>query len=150
MSQEKEQDQESSPFKVDDRRMFTQEGEPVDRRAGEPAGQAPGPSRTEAGKPVGQEGPAQQAGEEEQETVDFASFVLSLATSAMAYLGEVPDPASGNKVENLEGAKQMIDILSMLQEKTKGNLDKDEDRLISSLLYELRMKYLSKARVIKL
>lgn len=148
MSQDREQDQESSRFKVDDRRMFTPEGEPVGRPTGEPAGQAARSSEVKP-QPQRQEGPAEKA-TEGQETVDFASFVLSLATSAMAYLGEVPDPATGTKVENLEGAKQMIDILSMLQEKTKGNLEKDEDRLISSLLYELRMKYLSKARAIKL
>ncbi|MEJ2083331.1 MAG: DUF1844 domain-containing protein [Acidobacteriota bacterium] len=145
----KEKEQESSRFKVDDRRMFTPEGEPVGRGADEPKDRNPRSPATEPDRPVGQERAAERPNQGD-ETVDFASFVLSLATSAMAYLGEVPDPASGKMVENLEGAKQMIDILSMLQEKTKGNLEKDEDRLISSLLYELRMKYLGKARVIKL
>lgn len=149
MSEEKEQEKASSGFKVDDRRMFTSEGMPVDHAEGS------GKAESTRGPAVGTERPAaarESKGStvEDQESVDFASFVLSLATSAMAYLGEVPDPSTGQKVENLDGAKQMIDILSMLQAKTKGNLEEDEDRLISSLLYELRMKYLSKAQVIKL
>jgi len=149
MSQEKDREEAPSGFKVDDRRKFTSEGEPVGPGAGQKAGPASTRPpekdvRSERGEPAPETD--QQAGE----AVDFASFVLSLATSAMAYMGEVPDPANGKKVENLEGAKQMIDILSMLREKTQGNLEADEERLIGSLLYELRMKYLSKARIINL
>ncbi|MGW8179049.1 MAG: DUF1844 domain-containing protein, partial [bacterium] len=71
------------------------------------------------------------------------------ATTALAHLGEVADPATGEKTENLVAAKQMIDILSLLEEKTKGNLESDEERLLESLLYELRMKYLNQAKIIK-
>ncbi len=156
MNEEKDRDEEqqASAFKVEDRRKFTSKGEPVERDAEQSAESVPPPRQKEA-RPAGQEATAQreaaaQSPAEGEDAVDFSSFALSLATSAMAYLGEVPDPATGQKVENVEGAKQMIDILSMLQQKTKGNLEKDEERLINSLLYELRMKYLSKARVIKL
>lgn len=77
--------------------------------------------------------------------IDFSAFVLSLATTAMSHLGEVPDPATGKNQVNLEEAKQIIDILCMLKDKTKGNLSEEESRMIEHFLYELRMNYLSKA-----
>lgn len=75
--------------------------------------------------------------------IDFSAFVLSLATTAMSHLGEVPDPATGYKEINLDGAKQIIDILCMLKEKTSGNLSDEESQMMEHFLYELRMKYLS-------
>lgn len=73
--------------------------------------------------------------------IDFATFVLSLSHSALMHLGEAPDPET-NKVEaNLPLAKQNIDILGMLEEKTKGNLDGDEERLLAQVLFDLRMRY---------
>ena len=77
-------------------------------------------------------------------TIDFSTFVLSLATTAMSHLGEVPDPATGKNETNLDGAKQIIDILCMLKEKTSGNLSREESQMMEHFLYELRMKYLSK------
>ena len=150
MSQDKDREEVASAFKVEDRRMFTSEGEPIGTGSGQKAGQSPRRPPEPEGRPRRQEPSSAETNPQESEAVDFSSFVLSLATSAMAYLGEVPDPATGKKVEHLEGAKQMIDILSMLKAKTQGNLEADEERLIASLLYELRMKYLSKARVINL
>jgi len=73
--------------------------------------------------------------------IDFSTFVLSLASSALMYLGEIPEPASGEKVSDLPLAKQTIDIVAMLQAKTKGNLDAAEENLMNSLLYDLRVKY---------
>ena len=73
--------------------------------------------------------------------VTFSAFVLSIASSALVHLGEVPDPESGETGQNLDVAKHNIDILSMLREKSAGNLDADEMRLIDSVLYELRLKY---------
>jgi hypothetical protein len=73
--------------------------------------------------------------------IDFSTFVLSLATSAMVNLGEVPAP-EGNEVKvDLIAAKQIIDILGVLADKTRGNLDESEDKLLQSLLYDLRVKY---------
>lgn len=143
--------EEESGFKVSDRRIFTPEGDLIG--AGQETQKGPekstSPPESDQGGPKTRETPIIGKGEEE-EKIDFASFILSLATSAMAYLGEVPDPATGKTVENLEGAKQMIDIISMLKEKTQGNLEAEESRLVENLLYELRMKYLSKAKVINL
>ncbi len=73
--------------------------------------------------------------------VTFATFILSLNTSALVHLGEIPEPASGEKTKDLPLAKHAIDTLSMLQEKTKGNLDEDEKALLEHLLFDLRMKY---------
>lgn len=83
--------------------------------------------------------------EKQECPIDFSAFVLSLATTAMSHLGEVPDPATGKNETNLDGAKQIIDILCMLKEKTIGNLSPEESRMIEQFLYELRMKYLSKS-----
>ena len=78
--------------------------------------------------------------------VTFTTFVLSLASSALVELGEVPDPLSGKTTENILMAKHTIDVLSMLREKTQGCLDSDEAKIMDGLLYELRMKYVLKAK----
>lgn len=78
--------------------------------------------------------------------VTFSTFILSIGSSALVQLGEVPDPESGQMMENLLAAKHSIDILSMLQEKTKTCLDKDEEQLLDTLLYDLRMKYVMKTK----
>jgi hypothetical protein len=94
--------------------------------------------------------------------IDFATFVLSLASNALVHLGELPDPdgdgaragaaeAAGAPTPNvgppnLALAKQTIDILAMLEAKTQGNLDDGEARLLSSVLYDLRVKYVDKSR----
>lgn len=74
--------------------------------------------------------------------VNFASFLVSLGSSALVHLGEVPDPQSGQHDRDLVLARHTIDLLALLQEKTKGNLDEDETRLLETLLFELRTKYL--------
>jgi hypothetical protein len=74
--------------------------------------------------------------------INFAGFVLSLATTAAVHFGDIPDPNTGERVEpNVAAAGQMIEILDMLQQKTKGNLLEPEAQLIDDLLYELRMRY---------
>ncbi len=74
--------------------------------------------------------------------IDFATFALSLSTSALYHLGLVEDPQTGQRAEpNLAMASQTIDTLEMLQEKTRGNLDDQEAQLLESLLYELRMRF---------
>jgi hypothetical protein len=73
--------------------------------------------------------------------VDFHTFVLSLGSSALLHLGELEHPDVGAAQKDLPLAKHTIDILAMLQEKTKGNLTPAEDKLIESLLYDLRLRY---------
>jgi hypothetical protein len=85
--------------------------------------------------------PDARAAQRELPTVTFASFVVSLATSAMGSLGEGP----GGEVD-LDIARHSIDILGLLRDKTKGNLDDEESKLLETVLYEARMKYLEKTQ----
>ncbi len=78
--------------------------------------------------------------------INFSTFVLSLSTSAAMNLGGYTDPVSGLIPRNLELAKQSIDILGILAEKTKGNLNADEKQLLDSVLYELRMRYIEEMK----
>ncbi|MDR3073384.1 MAG: DUF1844 domain-containing protein [Deltaproteobacteria bacterium] len=78
--------------------------------------------------------------------VSFTTFILSIASSGLVQLGEVPDPESGATRENLLMAKHTIDVLTMLRDKTKNCLDEDESKLMEALLYELRMKYVLKSK----
>ena len=74
--------------------------------------------------------------------VDFAGFILSLATTAAVHFGDIPDPATGQPIEpNVPAAAQMIEIIAMLQQKTAGNLSEVEAKLVDDLLYELRMRF---------
>lgn len=75
-------------------------------------------------------------------TVSFTSFILSLNTAALFHLGEIPHPETGRKVLELEPARHAIDTLAMLEDKTKGNLDKEEQELISRVVYELKMRFI--------
>ncbi len=78
--------------------------------------------------------------------LDFGTFVLSMSSSALVHLGEVPEPESGQIMENILAAKQTIDILCMLERKTAGNLTSQEARLLKDMLFELRMKYVQKVK----
>ena len=77
--------------------------------------------------------------------IDFNSFIFSLSTSALIQLGEIEDPFSKKSGKNLPLAKQTIDLIGMLTEKTKGNLSPQEERVIESILYDLRMRYVKAA-----
>lgn len=73
--------------------------------------------------------------------LDFSAFVISLATTAQMSLGAIPHPETNQTARNFPAAKQMIDILSMLQAKTKGNLTEAEAALLEQVLFNLRMHY---------
>src|SRR5712691_10988288 len=76
--------------------------------------------------------------------LDFNAFVLSLGSSALIHLGEAPDPLTGKTQEpELPLAQQSIDLLALLQEKTRGNLTDDESRFLETMLYDLRMRFLA-------
>jgi len=78
--------------------------------------------------------------------INFPSFILSLSSSALLHFGDIPDPISGTKERNLPMAKQTIDILGILKEKTQGNLSDDEEQLIDNLLHDLRIKYVEESK----
>jgi hypothetical protein len=81
-----------------------------------------------------------------QPSVTFSTFVFSLGSSALMLLGELPDPQTQHSCRDLTAAKQTIDVLGMLEEKTKGNLDLEEQNLLRTLLYDLRLKYVAAVR----
>lgn len=78
--------------------------------------------------------------------LDFATFVLSLGSSAMVHLGRIPAPGGTASQIDVPAAKQIIDILGILEEKTRGNLDHSEEQLLKSLLYDLRVQYVDAQR----
>ena len=90
--------------------------------------------------------PMETAGASGAPPVDFSTFVLSLASGAAYHMGGFQDPVSGKTSIDLGLAKQSIDILAMMDEKTKGNLTKEEANLISHSLYDLRMKFVEASK----
>ncbi len=73
--------------------------------------------------------------------INFTSFILSLGTSALIQLGEIEDPFTQKQSKNLPIAKQTIDLIGMLREKTKGNLTSEEGNFLDNVLFDLRMRY---------
>jgi hypothetical protein len=121
-------------FKVTDRRSFTGEGE----EAAAPS--APAPSAAAPRPAPDQETPRALP------PVDFSTFVVSLGSSALMHLGELEEPGSGKTEKDLPLAKHTIDLLTMLQGKTKGNLTPGEEKLLESLLYDLRIRFVEAAK----
>jgi hypothetical protein len=78
--------------------------------------------------------------------ITFASFLISLSSSAFIHLGDIPDPVSGETKKDLPLAKQTIDLLGLLRDKTRNNLQEDEEKLFDHLLYDLRMRYVKETR----
>ena len=82
----------------------------------------------------------------EQPPLNFTAFVLSLASTAAIHFGDLPDPVSGQRLDpNLDGASQMIEILALLDQKTRGNLTAEERQVLEQVLYELRMRFVEAA-----
>jgi hypothetical protein len=78
--------------------------------------------------------------------VDFSTHILSLASSALISLGKMPAPGGDTIEIDLEAAKHLIDVIGMLEQKTKGNLDDAESKLVQSLLYDLRVAYVDASK----
>ncbi len=78
--------------------------------------------------------------------VNFSSFILSLSSSALFHFGTIPDPVTKQTQRNIPLAKQTIDILGIIDEKTKGNLTNEEEKLLENLLYDLRMRYIEECK----
>lgn len=81
---------------------------------------------------------------EDAEAVSFSTFVLGLASSALIHLGEAPNPETGSATVNLVLARQSLDLLDLLKQKTRGNLTTDEEQLFTSLLTDLRLRFVQK------
>ena len=136
-------DKDDRGFRVTDRRRFADSGAARDPAAAD----APSPPEQEASR----SGPeAHHAGgempSEDEEPVTFGTFILGLSTQALFHLGDVANPATGRVERDLVAAKHLIDILGILREKTRGNVDEVEEGLLESMLYDLRMRYVALVR----
>lgn len=138
-----EETERDAAFKITDKRKFTPEGEvrsePEESKAG------PSPTEPQATEPAPPETPASP----ETFHMTFETLVMSLSSTAMVQLGLLPDPTTNQPAKNLATARQTIDILEILQAKTKGNLDESESKLLDNILYELRMIFLEVSQSIK-
>lgn len=84
--------------------------------------------------------------EETLPVIDFSTFVLSLSHSALMHLGEAPHPETNEVHASLPLARQTIDLIALLEEKTKGNLSGDEERLLGQVLFDLRMRFVERSK----
>ncbi len=140
--------EETKDFVIKDRRIFSQgtqepkedevKEKPPEDSAKDTSAEAA--AKEDAGK---QEEPRDETvgSEEPLPEINFATFIFSLNSSALVHLGVIEDPASGQKRKSLSLAKQTIDILGMMEEKTRGNLDEDEEKLLKNILHDLRLMY---------
>ncbi len=124
--------QEGKGFKVEDRRRFSPETGEARGDSDQPVGEKP--SRAERNT----EG---AAGEGKLPEISFSTFVISLSTQALMHLGEMANPLSGKVETDIPVAKQLIDIIGVLRDKTRGNLDSGEEKLMEEVLFDLRMRY---------
>jgi Domain of unknown function (DUF1844) len=129
--------QEGKGFTVQDRRRFSPESGEAREASEEPKDfTMPG-----GGESAGESQSKTQASRESLPEINFSTFIISLSTQVLMHLGEIPNPLGGKSETDIPVAKQMIDIVGMLQEKTRGNLDAGEERLVEDILFDLRMKY---------
>ncbi len=126
-------------FSVKDRRLFSEET-PADAASESTPDETPRAGAEEAA-PKKPPRPEEEAAAQLPE-VNFSTFIFSLNSATLVHLGIIEDPASGQKTKNLPLAKQTIDILGMLERKTRGNLSSDEEAMLRSILYDLRMIYI--------
>lgn len=133
-------------FVIKDRRRFTQEGETREETEqkqnvrSEPAGE----TITEHSQDKGPE--RAHAGTQPPPPLDFSTFTLSLANTALFQLGFIKDPESGEGMKDLPGARQTIDLLALLEEKTRGNLTDQEAKIIKEALFQLRMAFVEASK----
>ncbi len=103
----------------------------------------------EATRPAGGAGRPTAGGQRELPKASLETLLQSIASQAMLYLGVIPDPRTGQRIQHLELARHHIDTLSVLEEKTKNNLTEPEAKLLSTTLYELRQAYIQVATAIR-
>ncbi|MCI0412406.1 DUF1844 domain-containing protein [bacterium] len=131
-----DQENEKNGVRVEDRRFFDKDGNPI--------------RQDERQSPQQPSAASEQKEKEETRTphvkIDFASLVFLYVQTTLMHLGELEDSADHKVPQNLEAAQQMIDTLELLQEKTRGNLTPQEDQYLQGVLFDLRMRYVHKAR----
>jgi hypothetical protein len=133
-----EEKREGKGFTVQDRRRFS----PDTGETRETSEETQGFTIADAKESTGQQSAKKTETESESlPEINFSTFVISLSTQALMHLGEIASPMSGKIEADVPVAKQMIDILGVLQDKTRGNLNAGEERLLEDILFDLRMKY---------
>lgn len=140
-----ERPEDEGGFKVSDKRRFTLEGEPKteSETSAEPAAKTEGPQA--APEPEAKEKPEEKARQKPLPPVDFTTLILSLANTALFQMGFVNAPDSGI-TKDLEGARQSIDIIAMLEKKTEGNLTDEERKVLAEALFQLRMAFVEASK----
>jgi len=133
---------EEKPFTVRDRRKFTAEGERREDE-GQPAENESPPAPASAAR-VARPEPAPEAAEGAESGIDFAGFLVSLASQA----GVLLSTPEGDRRENLQGAQHLIEVIEMLERKTRGNRSDEEEQVVRQLLYELRMAFVERSRTV--
>ena len=150
MPKKKEEKEIKTDFVVKDRRIFADgnlDAKDKEKKEAPPDQETKKAPPAEEKKEAAAKETAKKAATERQEpplqfpAINFSTFVASLNASALLHLGIIEDPSSGTKNKSLPMAKQTIDILSMLQEKTTGNLSEEEENLLKNILYDLRIMY---------
>ena len=134
MNQEKKNNNDDKGFKISDRRYTSMSDDEKKKKE----------IIIDKEKAKEEDQLAKESKEEPLPEINFSNFILSLSTSVLLSLGEIPDPISKEKNEDLDMAKQTIDILGVIEEKTRGNLTKEEESLMENLLSDLRMRYVKK------
>ncbi len=129
---------EKKEFVIKDRRRFAKGDEETEIKE-ETAEPAEADAKTEEPEKAAE--PEKTAEDFQLPKINFATFIFSLNSSVLMHLGVIDDPSTGKQVKNLPIAKQTIDILGMLEEKTQGNLTEDEAKMLKNILYDLRMIY---------
>ncbi len=122
---------EGKGFIVKDKRFFDEEGDLKEKQADESSKADSAPKTKKEERPKSTPLPE----------VNFNSLIFSLSSSALLHTGEIADPMTGEKKKDLPLAKHSIDIIAMLKEKTKGNLNNEEQQFIDSILTDLRLRY---------
>jgi Domain of unknown function (DUF1844) len=130
-----DEEQEERSFTVSDRRFSAR------RESEERPSERPPPADFSAQRPSQAPPQAGEPRATEADEINFASFLISLGTQAFMHLGDIPNPVTQQREKDLPAAKQMIDLLGILEAKTKGNLTPDEERLLRQLLTDLRLRY---------
>jgi hypothetical protein len=136
--------EEEKGFVIKDRRRFA-EGAEAEENKQEPRPEAASAAGEQESARREEPTPEEERGQGPLPEVSMATFIFSLSSSALVHLGEIPEPETNQAIVDLPIAKQIIDTLGMLQEKTKGNLDQEEERLLNAVLYDLRMRYIQKS-----
>jgi hypothetical protein len=126
---------EEKGFTVKDRRFFSQSEEEKERLRKETREEA------EGSQPPPESEPETQTRTGPLPDITFPSFLISLSSTAFMHLGDIPEPTTGKEKKDLPLAKQTIDLLGLLREKTRNNLTTEEENLFDHILYDLRMRY---------